>query len=115
MKVVTSFIAAAALLASAVVVTAQEQASNAVRGLALQPRTKPAPNNGVSKQLELFRSASAALAKRTGNPPAKPTVVCGMMLIAADPTIDPKIVKHPPQEGTTFTMKKVQPSSCTVP
>jgi hypothetical protein len=30
------------------------------------------------------------------------------MVIGADPTIDPRIVKHPPRDGTTFTMKKVQ-------
>ena len=42
--------------------------------------------------------------------PAKPSVVCGMTLIPADPAIDPAM-KHPKPAGT-FTMRTIEPQIC---
>ena len=42
----------------------------------------------------------------------KPSVVCGMTLIPADPTIDPKIRVAPEDRGVAFTMRTVEPTVC---
>lgn len=42
----------------------------------------------------------------------KPTVVCGMTLIPADPSIDPKIVVAPQRGNTRFTIRAVPPPVC---
>jgi hypothetical protein len=46
------------------------------------------------------------------NPAAKPTVVCGMALVPADPKIDPRMRVTIPDTGVAFTMRKVQPTVC---
>jgi hypothetical protein len=43
---------------------------------------------------------------------SKPTVVCGMTLVPADPKVDPKMRVAPPANGTTFTMTVVPPTVC---
>jgi hypothetical protein len=42
----------------------------------------------------------------------QPTVVCGMTVIPADPSIDPGIRFTPPKDTTTFTIRAVQPELC---
>ena len=42
---------------------------------------------------------------------ARPTVVCGMTVIPADPEVDPKSVKKAPDDKK-FTMRSVRPQSC---
>jgi len=43
-----------------------------------------------------------------------PTVVCGMTVIPADPTVDPKSIKKVPEDKKrTFTMRSVPPGICT--
>jgi len=44
--------------------------------------------------------------------PAKPSVVCGMTVIPADPKIDPKIAQKPPDTGITYTLKVIEPTVC---
>ena len=46
---------------------------------------------------------------------ARPSVVCGMTLIPADPKIDPRMRVSPPAGGATFTMRAVQPTICRTP
>jgi hypothetical protein len=41
----------------------------------------------------------------------KPAVVCGMLIIPADPRVDPKIRVAPPA-GVEHTMRVVPPSTC---
>jgi hypothetical protein len=45
----------------------------------------------------------------------KPSVVCGMTVIPADPAIDPKIRVAPPDNGVKFAMKVVEPTVCAAP
>jgi hypothetical protein len=49
------------------------------------------------------------------DPAAKPTVVCGMVLVPADPKIDPRMRVNVPDRGVTFTMRAVQPTICRTP
>lgn len=44
--------------------------------------------------------------------PAKPRVVCGMTVIPADPSIDPKFTIPPPDRSTKFTMRLIEPPIC---
>jgi hypothetical protein len=49
-------------------------------------------------------------------PNLKPRVVCGMTLIPANPSVDPKIGQRhdakKPKNATTYTIRPVQPSIC---
>jgi len=42
----------------------------------------------------------------------RPSVVCGMIVIPADPAIDPKIAVKPQDTRTTFTLTVVEPTVC---
>lgn len=46
---------------------------------------------------------------------SKPTVVCGMVLVPADPTFDASMRRDTPKtaDKTTFTIKAIQPTVCT--
>lgn len=44
--------------------------------------------------------------------PLKPKVVCGMVVIPADPNVDPKIFARVPATRQTFTMRTVRPPVC---
>ncbi len=43
---------------------------------------------------------------------AKPTVCC-MTMIPADPSLDPKFTKTPPDRTTKYTMRLIDPTVCT--
>jgi hypothetical protein len=43
---------------------------------------------------------------------AKPSVVCGMTLVPADPKVDARMRVAPPDSGVTFTLRSVQPKIC---
>jgi hypothetical protein len=40
-----------------------------------------------------------------------PKITCPIVMVAADPEIDPKFVSQPP-EDTTFTIRSVAPTAC---
>jgi hypothetical protein len=42
----------------------------------------------------------------------KPSVVCGMTLVPADPATDPKMKAAVPNHGVTFTVQSVPPTMC---
>ena len=42
----------------------------------------------------------------------KPTVVCGLTLIPADPNIDPAIRHDVPEDGPRFSIRSVDPQLC---
>jgi hypothetical protein len=94
----------AAMVAPATAIA--QQRSFITPGLTLQPRasaTKPftfrvQPRPAAAKQLESTK-----------------TVVCGMKIIRADPTIDLQILKSPADTKTTFTMETVRPTACAAP
>jgi hypothetical protein len=46
---------------------------------------------------------------------AKPTVICGMIVVPADPKSDPRIRRAPSDTGVRFAMKVVEPTVCTPP
>jgi hypothetical protein len=45
----------------------------------------------------------------------KPTVVCGMTLIPADPNVDPGIRREVPEDGSRFSIRSVDPTICRRP
>jgi hypothetical protein len=50
------------------------------------------------------------------NSTAKPTVVCGLTLVPADPKVDARMMRVPaPDSGVTFTLRSVQPPICKTP
>ena len=48
-------------------------------------------------------------------PAPKPTVVCGLTLIPADPNVDPKIRREVPEDGPKFSIQSVDPKVCRRP
>lgn len=42
----------------------------------------------------------------------RPKVVCGILVIPADPSVDPRIQVEPPTRDTQFTIRAIQPSLC---
>ena len=45
----------------------------------------------------------------------KPTVVCGMTLVPADPTFDPQMKVTVPDRGVAYPMRVVPPTVCKAP
>ena len=45
----------------------------------------------------------------------KPTVVCGLTLIPADPNVDPGIRYEVPEDGPKFLIRSVEPRLCRRP
>ena len=45
----------------------------------------------------------------------KPTVVCGLTLIPADPNVDPSIRHEVPEDGPRFSIRSVDPKVCRRP
>jgi len=48
-------------------------------------------------------------------PASRPSVICGMTVVPADPAIDPKIRVAPRDNGVKFAMKVVEPTVCAAP
>jgi hypothetical protein len=44
--------------------------------------------------------------------PQKPKVVCGMVIVPADPTVDPRIRAQLPDTGVDYRIRTVRPSIC---
>jgi hypothetical protein len=92
------------------VVAAQPPAQSrgaVMSGMTLQPR-KP-----MMSQPYVFRIPTTATQR--ANTPGKPTVVCGLTVIDADPTFD-AAMRRPakrPGDTTKFTIKAIQPTVCT--
>jgi len=47
-----------------------------------------------------------------GTPAPKPTVVCGMTLVPADPKVDSRIRVAAPDSRVSYTLRTVQPEIC---
>ena len=73
----------------------------------------PTPSTPLPKPSSpLFRFDSNAplnALRRTG-PSAR--IVCGMVLVPGDPSIDPEIIHPAPSNGITFTLKTARPPMC---
>jgi hypothetical protein len=50
------------------------------------------------------------LAEAVAKAGLKPNVTCGMVVIPADPKVDPKAVKPVPDQKTNFTIRQVPPA-----
>jgi hypothetical protein len=98
MRSVYALVAGALSLAVAVPAAAQ---GLKVPEMFWQPRPAPAP-----PKVDWNWRPSAEPA------PARPSVVCGMTVIPADPKIDPKIRVAPPNNGVKYTLKVVEPTVC---
>jgi hypothetical protein len=99
MRCAVAFVAGALTFAMAPPVAAQEfkQPAN------LFGQKKPAPR--VPSIDWNWRPSADAKAPQ-------PTVVCGMTLVPADPTVDPKMKTAAPDRGVTFTLRTIQPATC---
>lgn len=64
----------------------------------------------------LFRSSrpqsSLAPPPSPSGTTGKPEIKCGMTVIQADPSIDPRLAITPPSDGTRFTMRAIEPTIC---
>jgi hypothetical protein len=103
MRCALAFVVGGLTLAIAVPVGAQEFKPPAD----LFARKKPAPRP-PSIDWSWRPSADAKA-------PAAPAVVCGMTLVPADPTVDPKMKVAKPERGVAFTMRVVPPTICKAP
>ena len=45
-------------------------------------------------------------------PVATPNIVCGMTIIPADPTIDPKMLRTPKADGVDYKLRTIDPPIC---
>ena len=55
-----------------------------------------------------------AAAQRVGdNPSAERKLVCGMVVIRADPSVDPKIVKQVPGDPASMKIRRIPAGACT--
>ena len=93
---------------------------------AFADQSSPAPNRsprfGTQRlsQNDPYKKLFAPM--RTITPPttanvseAKSKVVCGMRVIPADPSIDPKIVLPPASDGIDYTLRAIDPAICSIP
>jgi hypothetical protein len=106
----TNTIVAAALAVAASVSIAQAQ------GVGQQPPNAPLPFGSQPKparpRFPLPEAQARALFEQAAKNAVKPKIVCGTMVIPADPKIDPQIVKPVPDSGVTLTLRQVTPSTC---
>jgi len=59
-------------------------------------------------------SAKEALrqAPAQGKVPPRPKLVCGMVIVPADPNVDPKMAKTPQQSGVEYKIRVIEPPIC---
>jgi hypothetical protein len=72
---------------------------------------KSNPYSGLFQPAPLVKPTEGTQATQPATS-AKPKVVCGMTIIPADPSIDPKFTKVPPDRSTKFTMRLIEPPIC---
>ena len=88
------------------------------RSFPVQPFEAPKAPQLPAQQANPATPAPAALLLETlrNLPNRKPRVVCGMTLIPANLSVDPKIAqkddREQPANQTTYTIRPVQPSLC---
>ena len=98
-------------------------AASAAGGQALSPAAIAAaaewkPSISLSVQKTAPKAPSVDWNRRPQddqNQAAKPSVVCGMTLMKADPKFDAKMRVAPKDTGTAFTMRSVEPTICKQP
>jgi hypothetical protein len=65
---------------------------------------------GEARAQERVRAAHAR--HRLPAERSAPKVVCGMVVFPADPQVDAKMIRRPPESATTMHIKKIPPTAC---
>ena len=71
---------------------------------------KSNPYSGLFEPAPLVKPGERAQLAQPST--GQPKVVCGMTVIPADPTIDPKFAIAPPDRATKYTMRLIDPAVC---
>ena len=83
----------------------------------LSPSAPPAPSPTVPGEKafgQLFEQAQERAARQAlADQKPRRKIVCGMVVIEADPSIDPKILVPPPVDAGTSKIRRIVPLACT--
>jgi hypothetical protein len=79
-----------------------------------QDKGRANPYSKLFEVTDLKKSVSQALSAQQARQPksTQPKVVCGMIVIPADLSIDPKIRAELPKTDTQYTIRAVPPPVC---
>ena len=70
---------------------------------------KSNPYRNLFKEQSALQKAVQAAAPKAD---PKPTVVCGMTIVPADPSIDPKMLVPRKADGVDYTIRVITPAIC---
>jgi hypothetical protein len=70
---------------------------------------RPAQSDPYRK---LFEPQKAVRQPSANQKAARPKVVCGMMIVPADPKHDPSMVLQPKADGIDYTIRAIDPPTC---
>lgn len=87
-------------------------ASAASAQLSFEHHPKKNPYRNLFGERGPVQRPTAPLRGVSRRAPQKPTVVCGTMIVPADPTIDPKMRVKPPSQGVEHKLRIVKPPIC---
>ena len=75
---------------------------------------KEQPKDPYKQLFDAQQALQAAAGQaRAQTAPLPPTVVCGMMIVPADPTVDPKMLITPPQNpNLEYKIRVIEPTVC---
>ncbi len=103
----------AILLGMVVPVAADQAPVNPHLSARLGARRSDQRANPYRKLFDARESLRQAVAQQTAKPGPKTKVVCGMTIVEADPSLDPKMAVTPPQDqNLTYTIRAVEPPRC---
>ena len=78
-----------------------------------EPSSPTVPGEkAFGKLFQQARAQERALRQALPNQKPGPKVVCGMVVIEADSSIDPKILVPPPAESGTAKIRRIVPQAC---
>jgi hypothetical protein len=99
------------LMLVAVPVFGEQSAPNPQSNALLGALRKAEQKNPYGKLFEARRALSQAIAEAPKD--SKPRVVCGMLIIPADPSLDPKMLITPPQDPKLeYKIRTIDPPIC---
>jgi hypothetical protein len=71
------------------------------------------PANPYEKLFQARESLKQALDQQTAKPAPKTKIVCGMMVVEADPSLDPRMAVTPPQDPKlSYAIRVFEPPVC---
>lgn len=111
MRVLTLMLTGLLVLAVLPATTHASQGSGSAAAL-----VRPAPKSAWTPDRKNPYSRLFVGARQLSTPAApvagKPEIKCGMTVIPADPSIDPRIAISPQTDGTRFTIRAIDPPIC---